>query len=1083
MPLALAIVNFLEGRDLRDKKAIRRLKALNGRFDYLEKIYAQFGNPFGVKRRLRSQRPLAPLRLHAGLLAGKERLACLDYGAAPKARGGPNINLVKEILPGALKDREFDFYGADVVFPKRMFEKGKFKWTEFGRNWNSLKNSGELKVNGVTYLDAGNDRPENNLILPGQKFKGRKFDFISICRVMHYLTGGVKPQHKRLLAWGIQWVDESGQAIHPRYLLAPAQQLALTNAIDSLTIGGVLFLDIPGERDENSDMFLVIQRIGNKKCVLHTQTIVFRPNYSTYEPAMKFVYQDRPFVMTQTQLREYAHDGIISLYPGRDERFYRRLFDWFFCADLLVAHDQRRNHSAWRRIRDVEMGIQDHKPLDELMEMYLQDVPDTEPLKGEILAGVRALTKGIAPVPAPQGMEKGSGKQNRSTRGKAYVDASALAPVSRVKMSVSELIDEAKKVAGKIAVVIKEAEMASLPLEYLMADVQREWDGSPLGGLPLRWNYNHLEYDATYRYYGISLAGMDFVFEVNVRSRNVHDVKEPRLSHYPVLAPATPTAEESKLDKELCAWPKEKILPHLPTMMKWGRKFAQATRFPDVVVPEFSRALRELLHEIPLNVPDDQLRAIMQIVGRRLPMLNDFEQVQFLRYYGYSIKAPLQDPDWQGQLDLLAFVQSEMLHSALSSAAKSLDHLYIHRGILREYLTGAKEVINAYPRDPAKRRQALVFYSMASFVGAGDRMEFSHLMLQLYGKIPSDAPLAIKEDFLTHFWMFVSDRTSVPILKKTVGLALRKETVDVAGLNRMLEGLIMIREGSQDWTKEEFFQDLLHGEDMDVVKSITEQKIQQMEQKRGPGWAFSMPFILSDFMDRVRQSSVQFAGASWRLQASLGGGAEADNAAEIVLYPSVAARRADPALELLNYDFESNMYDIEAPLGSMGKVGVAFVRFEGKTTAVILKRNPSLGNRMLVATDSPHLEEYNNWLHEVVRTLMEVLTVMPQVDQVMAISADEVKRLQGGQNLPEDVLSKFYGESDFLADLGFELVTLPVGTSLHFPGPVAFHVDKFRGPVWLHRLNPEASLAPLGAVTASSKLDAGKGEEEVETSL
>ncbi|MBI1870652.1 MAG: AAA family ATPase [Chlamydiae bacterium] len=378
MPLALAVVNMFEGRDIFSREPIVRFIQINPQFRYLLDMYHLYANPFGVEA---EWIPTHLPSLHLSI-PHKDHYRWLDIGSAPKAYGAPTLNLLRKTFEEALPGTHFSYEGTDAFFPSYSLESGEIRESAF--NSADFRERGQTDVEGVTYLDAR--IPQNDVMSESfmQNRSAESFDFISLSMTLHHLKKPDEGVERRFLAKGVDWVDESGNAIQPFYLLTQTQQEVVERLLKRLSHQGVCFLNLPrGEiyfENQNEDLYLVIQRVGENQYCLYQEAIPFQPEYE--------VYSSVEFLITGLSFPGYNTSGIRSLYPDETNAFFTEINKWLYRADLLVCHYQGRDAFPWASVRAAVRAINERKGLVEIFSAYLHLVPEDEPLKSRILEGV-----------------------------------------------------------------------------------------------------------------------------------------------------------------------------------------------------------------------------------------------------------------------------------------------------------------------------------------------------------------------------------------------------------------------------------------------------------------------------------------------------------------------------------------------------------------------------------------------------------------------------------------------------------------------------------------------------------------------
>ena len=110
----------------------------------------------------------------------------------------------------------------DVFASPYIFEEGTIRDADV---YPRLKEgSGTAQYRGVQYYDARDER----FNLADSRFHlEQPFDFISMIMTLHHLTRPDEIPEPLLLARDVQWIDDNGEIIAPRYDLTPTQRDAL----------------------------------------------------------------------------------------------------------------------------------------------------------------------------------------------------------------------------------------------------------------------------------------------------------------------------------------------------------------------------------------------------------------------------------------------------------------------------------------------------------------------------------------------------------------------------------------------------------------------------------------------------------------------------------------------------------------------------------------------------------------------------------------------------------------------------------------------------------------------------------------
>lgn len=389
VPLALTLVNQLRGRDLFDRRTADELIQAGDEFKYLSETYPFYANPFGVDE---DKIPEYLPSLTLPRPETKRVYRWLDIGSAPDNDGAATLNLIRNTFRQFLAEEgEVEISGTDMFFPLyelqddgSIVESTKF---QFDGNGKSIE-----PVNDVNYYDAKLARNDAT----SDEFDLGEFDYISLCATLHHLARPDEEISRMPLA-DVNLVNENGYQFTENYWLSPTQQKAITNLSNSLSMNGILFLnltqkyfakpeDISDEEwrqrlQDESDLFVIIQRTEDDKFTVYNVAVPFRPGERTFN-SEEYLMQSRRDII-------WRHPGIAGRYSRLPPAFYLevgRLLHW---ADLLVYRFQKRGRSVWGRVSDAARVLKRKGTLTEMFEAYLTDVPYG--YKEELLGEVRAI--------------------------------------------------------------------------------------------------------------------------------------------------------------------------------------------------------------------------------------------------------------------------------------------------------------------------------------------------------------------------------------------------------------------------------------------------------------------------------------------------------------------------------------------------------------------------------------------------------------------------------------------------------------------------------------------------------------------
>ena len=398
MPLALAVINLFRGRDIFSPDLIPELIRIDPDFSYLTETHGLYANPNGIENGWLSTRlPSLTIPTPRG-----RKFIWLDVGTAPKTGGSPSLRILQQSVQSLVHGKEFVFLGSDRLFPIYEFDEGGFFASDTARlskfQPDQFNNLQEVELDGITYLDA---RDSRNDVMSDDFMKDSPsaLDFVSLSMALHHMRRPDEKVKELSLSSSapprkFEWYNERSDRIQtPRYFLTESQRKVIWNLMGHLSVGGILFLNLPWgaeyKSNRNLDLFLIIQRKDVNKFILYSQAIPFRPTRRTFasEEYLAVGY-DRDFLS-----EIYDNRGIFSLYPKQANGFYEQIRVWLRRADLLTYRYQSLNNSVWARITDAIEVIRERGTLKEIFTTYLAGVPDSEPLKNKILRGVEELQK------------------------------------------------------------------------------------------------------------------------------------------------------------------------------------------------------------------------------------------------------------------------------------------------------------------------------------------------------------------------------------------------------------------------------------------------------------------------------------------------------------------------------------------------------------------------------------------------------------------------------------------------------------------------------------------------------------------
>ncbi|MFH1715520.1 MAG: hypothetical protein ABH857_04960 [Elusimicrobiota bacterium] len=395
MPVALAVINMFEG------KALQRLPdELSGFRDTMLRNYLLYNRNAESMGGIRYNEdeyeffdaPCAVSALPAPGHAGRKKFRWLDIGSAPKCAdagkkaGASTLNLLKNVFTGYGTFNEqgitFDFVGTDVIFPSYQYNPGSPK-NKFKRVYSTVRgNESKEEVSSVEYWNGLN--PKYNVM--SDEFAGytgdEKFDFISMCKVMHHLREWGDTVEMQALAKTIK-TGEGEKAINIKargraeFYLSDAQRRVVERLLSSLNHGGYLFLDLslPGQAvrhldSRNDDVFLIIRRIDDTHFKLFEQVIRYDPDGDCVYPHGEQLL-DCP--SSRPKGSRYFHKPMREQYFLNDTE-YDETKKLMRQADILAYTFQSRDNAAWHHMHKAVEAMNKGDGLREVFSVYLQGV-------------------------------------------------------------------------------------------------------------------------------------------------------------------------------------------------------------------------------------------------------------------------------------------------------------------------------------------------------------------------------------------------------------------------------------------------------------------------------------------------------------------------------------------------------------------------------------------------------------------------------------------------------------------------------------------------------------------------------------
>ncbi|OVE78321.1 hypothetical protein BVX98_00490, partial [bacterium F11] len=388
LPLALAVSNHLEGRDIFSMDQTNALdqieqEALKELFDidgppYFAEVYPLTANPNDVSTEWFP--PQMTLMIEKLLKDQTGSYQWLDVGSSPGAKGAPSLLVLERIFEKLGIPMEMT--STDIGFPMVTYDENGFHPNPFYSS-DFMTSSGRTKVDGSEISYANARLAQFDVMSPDFNLRG--FDFISVCFVLHHLRDDQERGEPRILARNVEWLDDNGLPMEtgPQYDLTETQQVVVERLMGGLNDGGILFLTATekGKVDWSNVQFLMVQKETSNRFRIYSQAIPMHPRREVYY-SMKYLRKPTKY---------HSAIGLRGLYPGAPDTFFDEIATWFHRADIVGIFHQKRGRSIWTRLKEAGDAIDQGQSLLDIMMTYLKDVPDDDSRKEKILKGIHEL--------------------------------------------------------------------------------------------------------------------------------------------------------------------------------------------------------------------------------------------------------------------------------------------------------------------------------------------------------------------------------------------------------------------------------------------------------------------------------------------------------------------------------------------------------------------------------------------------------------------------------------------------------------------------------------------------------------------
>ncbi len=593
------------------------------------------------------------------------------------------------------------------------------------------------------------------------------------------------------------------------------------------------------------------------------------------------------------------------------------------------------------------------------------------------------------------------------------------------------------QLAQSIGGILANGKAQDKPFTMLRREISSaaEMAGYPWGAI--RWNYVWRNNDEKLNH-GISIAGEDFVFDEN-------GVFQKRT--FPELIPepihdqsGAVLAEGLRVDGLLKRWPIAIVISHASLWVQWGQSFTnEGLKHEKYLWQEYLKAWAFLLQHLPED--SEQFSAVMQAIDKQIRRLNDPDKIEFLIILGLLWDKLAKEPRGMESVGDLCETLSAMLASNIPSASRIAREFAHERVSLSGFLNIARPVIATYD-DKLKCRQALLFTAVAWLAGGQQDEKIQEMALSVYDKIPPRTFPNMLNDILVHWLIFGRSKDSSKLLMPHIfRLAKERPLLDIHEFQRVLESVVILQRWHRRGEEASIFQRLLSCERWDDLMKRVSEELARLQKTFGPMQTYPMPDLLLRIMDRLREcKSVKLAGQSWQLCVQLDN-PEDYRVAEINIYPTHAAKRADRALDLLQLEFKPE--ETPPPRGSMAWLNITLAEVGERTCLMILGRQAQSAYWKLLGVSDRH-RAYRQWMEELIGAITVLLADFREVEGLVYVTHDNLRGFTPGMS--SDVLHEFYSERRFLRQWGFVHDRVAQGDDLLFRDNMMFRTNRLHGP-------------------------------------
>lgn len=502
-------------------------------------------------------------------------------------------------------------------------------------------------------------------------------------------------------------------------------------------------------------------------------------------------------------------------------------------------------------------------------------------------------------------------------------------------------------------------------------------------------------------------------------------------------------AVSQKLEDMLAAQKPELVTPNRPLFTRWGHAFVQDGRPGEYFLTSYLSLLAEIyLQHLPSGADPATFTRILEIMDGAMTRLEGSKKMRFLTGFVPAMRDLIRHPKAVELAGRLAHVQTELLLSGLPLDYAMMRTFYSQQAPLEKMLDRAENVLT-WSKDLRRNREYLAAFAAANELAGDPKSRLPEMIAAVLRKASPAASQALKSDFMNHLAMLDGyDEETDMLLSHLFELASEQPAVSLTELNRMLATLAMTKRTLDRAKYRAVFGKFSRAPDWISLQQALESQLAALGRVSPYGQAA----LLCKLSDKLRNSSpVVLANASWSMHVNFHSALHYP-VAQVSLHPGPAAAAKDAALDLLNWPYGGGF--LEAPRGSIGRVDLALVDVNGKTTLVILERQSSRGYWRLLKNSS-HRGAYRGWSRRMLSRILETAEQLPGIDQVMSFSpaiAEQYPDAIKGE-MSAGVVSEFYGREKFRPHPDYPFRLEP--GAIHFQSDVAFKAKDFEGPFWV----------------------------------